>query len=74
MRTQIWSVTTLVGYLKNSLENDMVIQSILVKGEISNFTNHRSGHLYFSLKDGNASIPCVMFSSNARKMNILCYF
>ena len=71
MRTQIWSVTTLVGYLKNSLENDMVIQSILVKGEISNFTNHRSGHLYFSLKDGNASIPCVMFSSNARKMKII---
>lgn len=71
MRSPVWSISALVGYLKNSLENDMVIQSILVKGEISNFTHHKSGHIYFNLKDGNAMMPCVMFSSNARKLKII---
>ncbi|MDD3049400.1 MAG: exodeoxyribonuclease VII large subunit [Bacilli bacterium] len=70
MKNQVWTISTLVRYLKNSLDNDMNIQSILVKGEISNFTNHRSGHLYFSLKDTGAKMNCVMFSSYASKMKI----
>lgn len=71
MRNQIWTISTLVRYLKNSLDNDMNIQSILVKGEISNFTHHRSNHLYFSLKDGNAKMNCVMFSSNVSRLKFI---
>lgn len=70
MKNQVWTISTLVRYLKNSLDNDMNIQSILVKGEISNFTNHRSGHLYFSLKDNKAKMNCVMFASYASKLKI----
>ena len=70
MRNQVWTISTLLRYLKNSLDNDMNIQSILVKGEISNFTNHRSGHLYFSLKDSGGKLSCVMFSSHASRLKI----
>jgi exodeoxyribonuclease VII large subunit len=42
----------------------------MVSGEISNFTNHRSGHLYFSLKDNSAKMNCVMFKTSAQKMNL----
>ncbi len=70
MRNQVWTISTLVRYLKNSLDNDMNIQSILVKGEISNFTNHKSGHLYFSLKDSGGKLSCVMFSSYASRLKI----
>lgn len=70
MKTPVWTISSLVRYLKNSLENDINIQSILVKGEISNFTNHRSGHLYFSLKDSGSKLNCVMFSSYASKLKI----
>ena len=70
MRNPVWTISTLARYLKNSLDNDTHIQSILVNGEISNFTRHRSGHLYFSLKDQGARISCVMFSSQASKLKI----
>ena len=52
----MYSVAGLVKYIKGSLDHDMNLQSILVKGEVSNFTNHRSGHWYFSLKDNKAKI------------------
>ncbi|MEG2383972.1 MAG: exodeoxyribonuclease VII large subunit [Erysipelotrichaceae bacterium] len=67
MKQVVYSVSTLVHYIKQSLDNDMNIQSILIKGEISNFTNHRSGHWYFTLKDSKAKISCVMFSSHANR-------
>ncbi len=70
MRNQVWTISTLARYLKNSLDNDSHIQAILVKGEISNFTRHRSGHLYFSLKDEGSRMNCVMFSSAASKLRI----
>ena len=57
------SVSTLVRYLKNKLDNDNNLQKVLVSGEISNYHRHYSGHLYFTLKDDNASISCVMFKS-----------
>ena len=70
MSQMIWSISTLVRYIKNSLDNDQKIQSILIKGEISNFTNHRSGHLYFTLKDANARISCVMFATYAKNCSL----
>lgn len=61
------SVSTLVHYLKQKLDQDGHLQRITVQGEISNFTNHRSGHWYFTLKDDKARISCVMFQSYARQ-------
>lgn len=71
MSQNVYSVSALVHYIKQTLDNDIRIQSILIKGEISNFTNHRSGHWYFTLKDARSKISCVMFSSHARRCNIL---
>ena len=65
---RILSVFELVHYLKGTLDKDTNIQNILVSGEISNFTNHISGHLYFSLKDDKSRIACVMFRSNAARL------
>jgi exodeoxyribonuclease VII large subunit len=66
LRLQYLTVTELTGALKRLIEEQFVIDGIWVKGEISNFTNHSSGHLYFTLKDANARISCVMFKSQAR--------
>ncbi|RGC52660.1 exodeoxyribonuclease VII large subunit [Absiella sp. AM29-15] len=71
MSKPMYSVAGLVKYIKGSLDHDMNLQSILVKGEVSNFTNHRSGHWYFSLKDNKAKISCVMFSSYACRCKML---
>ncbi|MDF9823909.1 exodeoxyribonuclease VII large subunit [Breznakia sp. PF5-3] len=64
------SVSSLVRYLKQSVENDMRLRSLMVSGEISNFTHHRSGHLYFSLKDNDTKMNCVMFRTSASKLNL----
>ena len=69
MRT-VYSVTALLRYIKQSYEVDDALQHILVKGELSNFTAHRSGHYYFTLKDERGRISCVMFASYARKLQI----
>lgn len=71
MKQMMYSVSSLVHYIKQTLDHDINIQSILIKGEISNFTNHRSGHWYFTLKDKKAKISCVMFSSYASRTKIL---
>ena len=63
------SVSTLVRYLKNSLDSDHNLQKIYVSGEISNYHRHFSGHLYFTLKDEYASISCVMFKSAAASLS-----
>ena len=47
----VYSVGALLRYIKASYEQDEQLRAILVKGEISNFTAHRSGHYYFSLKE-----------------------
>ena len=62
------TVSTLVRYLKNSLDRDHNLQKIYVSGEISNYHRHFSGHLYFTLKDEYASISCVMFKSAASSL------
>lgn len=66
----VYSVGALLRYIKASYEQDEQLRAILVKGEISNFTAHRSGHYYFSLKDTSGRISCVMFASYVRKLNI----
>lgn len=67
MRNKQLTVSSLVRYLKAKLDQDPMIQRVIVSGEISNFTFHRSGHWYFTLKDESSRINCVMFSSNASR-------
>lgn len=70
MNSSVISVKQLNFYVKSLLEADARLTAIAVSGEISNFSNHyASGHWYFTLKDGDASIRCVMFKSFASKVN-----
>ena len=63
------SVKQLNTYVKNLVESDVRLSNISLCGEISNFKNHySSGHWYFSLKDSDAQIRCVMFNSFARNV------
>lgn len=57
------TVTELNNYIKGLVDSNRVLNAVSVVGEISNFTDHRSGHLYFSLKDKDAQIKAVMFRS-----------
>lgn len=65
------SVTTLVRYLKNKLDSDEALRSVHVSGELSNFRKTSSGHLYFTLKDENSAISCVMFKSKAYSLSFV---
>ena len=62
------TVSELNGYIKNIFESDSHLRSVTVKGEISNFIHHKSGHLYFSLKDEAGQIKAVMFRSSAQSL------
>ena len=63
------SVTDLNKYIKNKIADDEYLSNILIKGELSNFKHHYTGHLYFTLKDENSLIKCIMFKSYAQKLN-----
>lgn len=69
MQQQYLTVTALTTYLKVKLENDPHLKKILLKGEISNFKRHSSGHLYFSLKDEKAQISAMMFSTYTKNLS-----
>ncbi len=62
------TVGALTKYIKRKFEADPHLQDIYVKGEISNYKQHSSGHMYFTLKDDKARILAVMFASNNRNM------
>ena len=68
MKYNAVTVTQLNKYLKDRFDEDENLNAILVKGEISNFKNHYTGHLYFTLKDENSLIKCIMFKSYAEKL------
>lgn len=57
------SVTELNKYIKGKFEEDEYFANVLVEGEISNYKHHYTGHLYFTLKDGNSLIKCIMFET-----------
>jgi len=65
------TVSELNSYIKDKIAEDEYLNNVLVKGEISNFKNHYTGHLYFTLKDENSLIKCIMFKSYAQKLNFL---
>ncbi|MGE5541618.1 MAG: exodeoxyribonuclease VII large subunit [Bacillota bacterium] len=64
----VLSVTELTRHIKRMLDSDPQLKGVLVKGEISNFKRHSSGHLYFTLKDESSAVRCVMFRSNAQSL------
>ena len=57
------TVTDLNRYIKNKVDDDEYLNNVLVKGEISNFKHHYTGHMYFTLKDENSLIKCIMFKT-----------
>lgn len=65
------TVSDLNQYVKNKIAEDEYLNNILVKGEISNFKNHYTGHMYFTLKDEKSLIKCIMFKSYAQKLNFM---
>ena len=65
------SVTELNSYIKNKIADDEYLNNVLIKGDISNFKNHYTGHMYFTLKDENSLIKCVMFKTYAQKLNFM---
>ena len=62
---QTLSVSETNKYIKEMISRDFILSNLWIKGEISNFKNHYSGHFYFTLKDEKSLIKCVMFRSSA---------
>lgn len=63
-----WSVSDLTAYIREMFDLDFRLREVSVSGEISNFTQARSGHLYFTLKDAGAQLKCVMWRSAAERL------
>lgn len=66
MARNVYSVSQVNTYIRNMFEQDYLLGHISVSGEISNLKYHTSGHIYFTLKEANAVISCVMFASHRR--------
>ena len=71
MKYEPISVTELNKYIKEKVASDEYLNNVLVKGEISNFKNHYTGHMYFTLKDDNSLIKCIMFKSFAQNLKFM---
>lgn len=69
MNDKYLSVSVINRYIKHVIDTDANLQRVFIKGEISNFKAHSTGHLYFSIKDETSKINAIMFSGNARKLN-----
>jgi exodeoxyribonuclease VII large subunit len=65
MNIKTLTVSEVTNYIKRILDNDFILSNLSVKGEISNLKYHSSGHIYFTLKDKNGKVNCVMFKGNA---------
>ncbi len=65
----VYSVAQVNTYVKNLFSQDGLLSRISVKGEISNCTYHRSGHIYFTLKDESSALSCVMFAGDRRGLS-----
>ena len=65
------SVTELNRYIKDKVAEDEFLNAVLVKGEISNFKHHYTGHMYFTLKDENSLVKCIMFKSQTATLKFM---
>lgn len=66
--TKIFSVKEINYYIKSILDHDVILSNLYIKGEISNYKLHSSGHAYFTLKDNDSKMKCVMFKGSAGKL------
>ncbi|WP_032121672.1 exodeoxyribonuclease VII large subunit [Clostridium amazonitimonense] len=64
------TVTAVNSYVKKIIDNDLILNNLKIKGEVSNFKRHSSGHLYFTLKDESSKISCVMFRDYAKFLDV----
>ena len=64
----VYTVTQMNSYIKNMFRQDFVLSRISVKGEVSNCKYHTSGHIYFSLKDGQGGMSGIMFSVSSKNL------
>lgn len=71
MQDKYISVTALTRYIKFKIDNDVHLQEVYLKGEISNFKAHTRGHFYFTIKDETSRINAIMFSYNASKIKFM---
>lgn len=71
MYIKVLTVSELNNYIKKVMDSDFILGNAYIKGEISNFKLHTSGHAYFSLKDENGKINCVMFKSDAQNLKFI---
>lgn len=69
MKHSVYTVAQLNSYIKNMFTQDFLLNSLYVKGEVSNCKYHSSGHIYFTLKDRKGTIACVMFAGNRNGLN-----
>ena len=65
MTPKVYSVTQVNFYIRGLLEKDFILQSLWMRGEISNWKRHSSGHCYFTLKDSESAMACLMFRGDA---------
>lgn len=65
------TVSALNRYVKNLIDNDEILNMVYIRGEISNFKNHYTGHMYFTLKDESSLIKCVMFKTYTSNLNFI---
>lgn len=71
MKIKTLTVSEVNNYIKKILDNDFILNNLSVRGEISNLKYHSSGHIYFSLKDDNSKINCIMFKSKSLDLDIV---
>ena len=69
LRPEPISVSELNNYIKQKVGNDEFLNNVYIKGEISNFKHHYTGHMYFTLKDENSLIKCIMFKTYTANLN-----
>ena len=68
MSDRIFSVSELNGYIKDMLDSEGILSEIHVRGELSNYKVYPSGHHYFTMKDAEGALRCVMFKGSASKL------
>jgi exodeoxyribonuclease VII large subunit len=67
-QARIYSIKEINRYIRMKLESDKLLGDVWLRGEISNFTHHSSGHMYFTLKDSDSRLKCIMFASHNQKL------
>ena len=70
MELKALKVSELNNYIKRLIVSDPILYNISVEGEISNYKNHQSGHMYFTIKDDKSKLKCIMFSEYAQLLEI----